>query len=435
MFSYVTAGATALFVAYLLATNPSGLMTNIVPIGFWVLGHVWLWITPSLGKKKRGRPRWDKSIDPFIALVGALALIFAPSFLGLATFDTSALSIAGQPSLGGNQPTQTGVTTVINPSENVNLNLDPFTVDSEGAETSIADGILNVSIYSENTADINSATFSSRLKKASTFSAGDSTPTIGINKYALVYEVDAAYFGYPVVKQADQNPTVIEIPTVDVVEESDLTLRIFDKDNDDELASASLTSASYNMSINNSKQSFWFRLENTAADENYPVGAFAIGTTANITDYSFDRIELRTSEGTKTYPVSSLKQVGVPVHLTGISYTVDTDSPTLNTTSDPYDAFWVFKPDTDEVIMLDEGAELHVKMSFTPSSVNNPSYTNDGALMDYILFSVKDKDFFTTADGAVGMGAFDDSASELDVGLDESDTSSNKQTSVLGQVI
>ena len=276
-----------------------------------------------------------------------------------------------------------------------------------------------------------------RYTEYSATTDGDVTTGIVTGKTYKVYAIDSSYV---FMKDDVASVTVDEArEPVDVyvhtrVAESNLQFKCYDPDTGNELDAASDTSAAdYNLSLGaDQKKVIDCRLKVNTADKAIAVGGIAVLYQNDVEDVTVQSIQGNYIGDSplvdRNYYLQktsySFSSAAVPKHMKSLTFTSNLIK------GSAWNDLYILenKP------VLREWEELSIRIVVDTSSTD-PTFATD-TTADLLCLLVKDWAPFESKDRSVKWGVADDSDSQADVGLDETDNSpQGKQSGVCIQVI
>lgn len=288
--------------------------------------------------------------------------------------------------------------------------------------TSVSD--VNASVWMATQDD----PYATRKKGSGSFSI-ENTISSGFanNDMFTVVEMDSGYYTAPTGRAAgvekEQPLQQISIGgTTDftaiynvheVAAESDLAIQVRDEFND-ELTSGTSNQEDYELSLGQAEcKTVTVRLKQNGNDKFYDVQGFALKELNDVDSVDIESVY----QGDTTYSFSSVER---PEHLKDSDIAMnETESLSENVTG--YDTVYEF----DQTVSLEENDKLFADAEVCAPEDTDPAAVDSGDLTttDAFVFEWKDADWYGTSDLRAGYGMADDSTSEADVGLDETDYS------------
>jgi|GEM_PF-4081262 len=289
-------------------------------------------------------------------------------------------------------PSETPVSNVMGKSATLLLNAYEIEGSSKVKKTDV-----NVSVWKDGVELENYATFDI----SDTISSG-----LAVGDKITVVEIDGSYYGNPVTKTIGSESDVMEYDVSAMASESNMQVTVYDDTGTTELNAASDSDlADYNITLGAGEEKVVYaKIYNGDSDSLIRIKAIAVGAGNDI-----DEVTVEDPNWVK---------VAIPKHIEDTTLTINGTS-----TSFDYDAVYVYKPGTTETIDLHEYESFKLKLKIKADASNDPAFTTTVSNMDIAFFEFKDADWYYTKSGSYAFGIADDSDSEADVGIDETDNS------------
>jgi hypothetical protein len=347
-----------------------------------------------------------------LAAVGSLGYIAATGGLG----QQSATGPSGQVVVDGSG-------NAVQETKDATLTVNAFdTGGSSSTEVTDAD----TSVWKASTNDA----YGTRLKSASSFTIGGATVSSGLsNKDAYtIVEGDDSYYaaetGRADGEDIDQPPRNIAIdgstqPTyqynlVSVAAESDLSMTAYDDRGNQLTTGSNSNQEDYEVSLSaDEDKTIEVELKQTGTDKYLDACGVAYKTLNDVDDVAAVRFTGPAGDDVR------FADEGVAEHLeTDIAMN---ESNGLNENVSKYDGVFRF----DQNVRLGKNDKLVMNFDIQADSDNDPTAVESGDLTttDALLVQFKDCDWYETPGLGADSGYHDESSSEADVGLDESDNS------------
>lgn len=286
---------------------------------------------------------------------------------------------------------ETPVSNVLGKAATLTLNAYEIEGSSKVKKTDV-----NVSVWKDGVELENYASFDI----SDTISSG-----LAVGDKVTVVEIDGSYYGNPVTKTIGSESDVMEYDVSAMASESNLDVTVYDDTGTTELNAASDSDlADYNITLGASEEKvIYAKLYNGDSDSLVRIKAIAVGAANDV-----DEVTVEDPNWVK---------VAIPKHIEDTTLVING-----TTTSFDYDTVYVYKPGTTETIDLHEYESLKLKLK-VKAGTTDPAFTTTVGSMDIAFFEFKDADWYYTKSGSYAFGIADDSDSEADVGIDETDNS------------
>lgn len=365
----------------------------------------------------------------FLAWGILVVLLVGFTFIGWAVYKGSVTekAVGGA---GGTAPAAGGEK--IRTGEAAALSITPIDI-AGNSMTSKTD--VNISVYQADRSN-------SPIVRYTSYSAtadGDVTTGIVTGKTYKIYAIDSSYVFMEddvVSVTVDEAREPVDVYVHTRVAESNLQFKCYDPDTGSELDAAADTSkADYNLSLGADQvKTIECRLSVNTADKAIAVGAIGVLYQNDVEDVKLLSVQARDVSGTA--PLVSKNYYLKPA----TSYKFKTGAVPKHMKSLTFDSSLVKGSAWNDIYMLEdhpvlrEWETLSIKFSVDTSSTD-PTYATDSTA-DLLCLIVKDWAPYESKDRSVKWGIADDTDSQADVGLDETDNSpQGKQSGVCIQVI